>query len=159
MDREEDSPTPAEEPTVSEPTDPPEHSGSRWEPRSDGDEPSAAMPSPAAGSEHDAGVAASPRRRGRRVAAVVGAAVVLAGGGFGAGFAVGHSGPDGGPGGGIGHHRGHDGDGPGGVADRDGDGGRTAPGQTGQTGQAGQPGQTGQPTSAGTSAILGGLFT
>ena len=86
-----------------------------------------------------------PRRRGLRVVAGVGAAVLLAGGGFAVGHTVGDSGPDGGPGPGIGHHRGHDGGGRGGAG---------LPGQTGRTG-----GQTGQNTSGGPSPILGGLFT
>ncbi|NMO88533.1 hypothetical protein [Actinomycetospora sp. TBRC 11914] len=125
-------------------------------------------PAAAAGTtwwHHEAPAPARPRRRGLRVAAGVGAAVVLAGGGFAVGHAVGDSGPDGGPDGGpgasVGRHHDHDG-GLGGFGGR----GQTAPGQ-GQTGQGqttpsqGQTGQgqTGQNTSASTSAILGGLFT
>ena len=98
MDSDEDSRTPAEEPAVSEPTDLPEHSGSRWEPRAEDDGPAEAVTTAAPGADHDPDAAAPSRRRGWRVAAVAGAAVLLAGGGFGAGFAVGHSGPDGGPG-------------------------------------------------------------
>ena len=124
MSREEDSPTATEDVTP-------------------GQEPT---------SWHEAPAATRPRRRGLRVAAVVGAAVVLAGGGFAVGHAVGGSGPDGGPGASAGHHRDHDG-GPGGS----GRPGRTGQDQTGQ-GQTGQ-GQTGQNTSASTGAILGGLFT
>jgi hypothetical protein len=176
MDREEGSPTPAEDaatPTEGAehaegaegpdeaPAGSPEHSGSRWEPHPDGgaDTPvTESTATPAAGTtwwHHDVPAApVRPRRRGLRVAAGVGAAVLLAGGGFAVGHAVGDSGPDGSPAPGIGHHRGHD---------HDGRGGPRLPGQTGQTGQGNQTGptggQTGQNTSGGPSPIVGGLFT
>ncbi len=146
MDHDEVSPTPAEEPTS--PRDDEvassEHSGSRWEPGATSEAHAThehAVPGDdvASTASWDRTAAADrPRRRGRRVAAGIGAAVLLAGGGFGVGYAVGDSGPDGGPGPAAGHHRDHDG----------------AVG-----GSQGQAGQAGENTSATPSAILGGLFT
>src|SRR3954468_4573836 len=138
MDREGDSPTPAEHTPAEDetraethdPTDPVGHSGSRWEPRDDTGAPPEGSDPPAAGPHESAGVpmssagstwwhegpttsAAAPRRRRRgvRVAAGLGAPLPLAGGGFAAGPAVGASGPDGGPDGGPGVGRRHHGDG------------------------------------------------
>jgi hypothetical protein len=148
MDREEGSPTPPEDPTPhpeDEAAAEQGHSGSRWEPRSDADA------APVTGTRwwHHDEAAAAPRarRRGLRVAVGVGAALVLAGGGFAAGHAVGDSGPDGGPGPSVGHHRDHDG-----GRDRFGAPGPAGPGPAGQ-------GQVGQNPSAGSSPILGGSFT
>ena len=162
MDREGDSPTPPEDgPTEDhtlaeghEPADPTGHSGSRWEPRDDTGTPDeqaatagASVP-PAGTTAWHEGPAPAPaprrRRRGLRVAAGVGAAVLLAGGGFAAGHAVGDSGPDGGPGVGR-HHHGDDGPDFGG------------PGRTGQAPTGLAP--TGNNTSGPSSPILGGLFT
>jgi hypothetical protein len=170
-----DSPTPAEDaPTEGpapvedrEPAGPVAHSGSRWEPRDDagapdeGSDTAAQEQATAVGESSPAGtigwhgdtttsVAAPGRhRRGLRVAAGVGAAVLLAGGGFGVGYAVGDSGPDGGAGPAVGHHRGHDGSGgPRGQADQ----GGTGQGGTGEN-------TAGQHTSGTSSPILGGLFT
>jgi hypothetical protein len=84
--------------------------------------------------------AGCPRRRALRVAVGGGAAVELAGGGFGVGHAVADATSGGAPSAAFGHHCEHDG--------RRGFGGQGRPGQ----------GQSGQNTSAGSGPVLGGLF-
>ena len=186
MSPEEDSPGPAEDVTYPDGLGRTTHSRSREpredtvdEPSSEGaattEEPTTEESTSAHGTPAPAGTAkehadtpwrqddlppAQPRRRGRRIAVGIGAAVLLAGGGFAAGHAVGDGGPgDGGPGGpgSVRHHHGHDGrsDGVGGP-------GRSGQAPSGQetTGQgAGGQAPAGENTSAGSGAILGGLFT
>ena len=100
MDREEVPPTRTDAPD----DEAVRHSGSRWEPPTE-----AASTAPAPDAPVTPAAPTRSPRRGLRLAAAIGAGVLLAGGGFAVGHAVGEND---GPGGGlVGHHRGGDRDG------------------------------------------------